>query len=516
MLPFSVLATVAVIAISSEVEHFEDDALSLLQLRATGGSHWDPTIAMESNVGLPGWMNPNLNAYFPYGPPAPDGKADLEQTETQAKRAKCEFPPGEPQMILGSLAYSEAQLKKINPIPTSLGLLSYQSNIFLNCPNTIDNEVLLGRAQYKTMYPNWECGHAALVNEYDVAIGQHQTMTVRKYIGRTLDKAPELWADPQPWRVHADQCIAKCKAQEPDANAVSVDFTSGSTGHNPVGTNAGYKASLETMITATQYATNGPGCFCNFNATHRWIGSEKAGGACHVRTVWLGDPLSDSDGCPCTNGLSLVVKTPLYSNLGGSGPDMGSPSEIMYPEAGVIGGNVVNVRVWTDDEYKGDGTKNGVKGSLGRLSMKTGKENIFKLAVIDAKSGEVVKLGHKLPLTFLDLDEGKKGKGRATVSVCGAQQFLTQSSELTVSSADGCQSASSSTRGNSKDNPSSVETGLSDAVASKRVVSYILEATDSGIYTFTLKLAKGWGNRNFLFSLSPGAACADDTNMPTG
>ena len=234
-------------------------------------------------------------------------------------------------------------------------------------------------------------------------------------------------------------------------------------------------------------------------------------------SVWLGDPKSDADGCPCTNGISLTLKAPKYSNLGGSGPDVGSPPEILYPEAGVIDGQVVSVRVWTDDpSYKGNGAKNGLKGSLGRLSMKAGQENTFQLAVVDAKTKEPLKLGHALPMTFLDLDEGKKGKGRATVSVCEAQQFVTSSSELTASSGGGCSTVASSARGNSKDNPSSVEGALSDDVASRRVASYMFDATDSGIYEFKLALAKGYGNRNFLFSLSPGAACSDDTRMPTG
>ena len=123
--------------------------------------------------------------------------------------------------------------------------------------------------------------------------------------------------------------------------------------------------------------------------------------------------------------------------------------------------------------------------------MKTGQENTFQLAIVDATTKEPLQLGGALPITFLDLDEGKQSKGRATISVCDAEQFVTPSSELTIATEAGCAIAASSTRGNAKDNPSSVEAALSDGVASRRVVSYIMETIDTGIYTFKFTVAKG-------------------------
>merc|ERR1719174_2474244 len=121
-----------------------------------------------------------------------------------------------------------------------------------------------------------------------------------------------------------------------------------------------------------------------------------------------------------------------------------------------------------------------------------------------------------LGMTFLDLDEGKNGKGRVSVTACGAEQFATEATELTLSHDGTCSSATSSTRGNGADNPSSVEGGLADAVASKRIVSYVFGASEDGIYPFTLSSTPGFGVRNFLFSLTPGAACIDEANMPAG
>jgi len=181
----------------------------------------------------------------------------------------------------------------------------------------------------------------------------------------------------------------------------------------------------------------------------------------------------------------------------------------------VIDGRVVHVKVWTDDSYEGKSEMNGMKGTLGRLNMKTGQEVAFQLTVVDAETNAPLQLG-ALPMTFLDLDEGKKGKGRVSVSACNSEQFTVNPSELTLSFPAGCATATSSTKGNARDNPSSVEGALTDGVASKRVVSYILKAPDSGIYSFTLSVAKGFGQRNFMFTLTPGAACSDEANMPAG
>jgi len=300
-----------------------------------------------------------------------------------------------------------------------------------------------------------------------------------------------------------DDCISNCKATYPVVVGVSV-ATSGIVNKDgvewvPKGTALECRCHRKFDFRIDQAQ-----CMSTGKSKFRSALIKEAGKAAQNR-------------CPCTDGISLTLKTPSYSNLAGAGPDVDSPSEILYPDAGVVDGRVVNVRVWTEDpSYKGNGIKNGVKGSLGRLNMKTGQENTFQVAIVDAETNEPLQLDGALPITFLDLDEGKNSKGRATVSVCGAEQFVTPSSELTLATEAGCASAASSTRGNAKDNPSSVESALTDGVASRRVVSYIMEATETGIYTFKFTVAKGFGYRNFLFSLAPGAACSDETNMPNG
>ena len=185
----------------------------------------------------------------------------------------------------------------------------------------------------------------------------------------------------------------------------------------------------------------------------------------------------------------------------------------MYPQAGVINGKIVDVHVSATSSYVGKGKRNGVIGTLGRLNVKAGTSVTVNIQILESDTGNVAILDG-LSITFLDLDEGKKGKGRASVTVCGAEQFVTDHSELTLTSSNAgrCSTATSSVTGNGADNPNSVEAALASDVASKRIASYVFATGNS--FSATLDVAKGHGFRNFMFAFSPGAACTDDLNMP--
>jgi len=185
----------------------------------------------------------------------------------------------------------------------------------------------------------------------------------------------------------------------------------------------------------------------------------------------------------------------------------------LYPEAGVVDGRVVDIKVSATSPYVGKGTKNGVVGTLGRLNLKAGKSVSLDFQILDSTTGIAVSVD-VLSLTFLDIDEGKKGKARASVTACGAQQFVSNPSELTLTadSTGRCSTATSSVAGTKADNPSSVEAALTSDVASKRIASYVFEAAST--FSVTLDLAKGYGYRGFMFALVPGAACSDDANLP--
>lgn len=184
----------------------------------------------------------------------------------------------------------------------------------------------------------------------------------------------------------------------------------------------------------------------------------------------------------------------------------------MYPDAGVIQGRAVNVHVQATSSYSGKAAMNGVKGALGRLNLQTGSSLSFSISVKDAVTGESINVGD-LPVSFLDLDEGKGGSGRATVSSCNAERFMGNPTELAAGDVGGCPSVTSSTAGTAKDNPSSMEDALSDDLKKGRVATFVAQADAQNKYMFSIDIAKGWKQRNVLFTLSPGLACAEG-NLP--
>jgi len=172
----------------------------------------------------------------------------------------------------------------------------------------------------------------------------------------------------------------------------------------------------------------------------------------------------------------------------------------------MVNGKAVNVHVEAVGSYAGKGSVNGVKGELGRLSINTGSTLSFTISVKEAATGAVIPVG-ALPVTFLDLDEGKRGSGRSTVKACNAQQFAMPETELLLSSEDGCPTATTSTAGTAKDNPSSVAGALVDGVAKRRVASYLASPTAENKYAFSIAVGRGFKQRNFLFAFDTGMAC---------
>merc|ERR1712037_620068 len=130
----------------------------------------------------------------------------------------------------------------------------------------------------------------------------------------------------------------------------------------------------------------------------------------------------------------------------------------------------------------------------------------------DAETGERINVGN-LPVTFLDLDEGKRATGRTTVSACNSERFMSAPTELVVGDVNGCPSVTSSTAGTAKDNPASVEGALVDPVAKMRVASFVAAPDAQNQYAFTIQLEKGWKQRGVLFAISAGLACAEG-NLP--
>jgi len=205
----------------------------------------------------------------------------------------------------------------------------------------------------------------------------------------------------------------------------------------------------------------------------------------------------------CTNAVKMNTLTVTQNNIGGVGPDSGA-EEIRYSNAAVINGKTVDLVLTTDGDFKSSKpSKNGNAGAFGVLNVKCGSSMTVTMKVVDSETGAPVVLD-AVALTWYDMDEGKKQKGRATVTTCGSTgAIVSENSELTLIREGDCSSATSSVAGTGKDNPKSPHS--LDSVQISRAVTLPFKQVSE--FSSTLSLAKGFKGRNFLFAIEPSVAC---------
>jgi len=205
----------------------------------------------------------------------------------------------------------------------------------------------------------------------------------------------------------------------------------------------------------------------------------------------------------CETAVTMNTLSVAQNNLGGVGPDSGA-EEIRYSNAAVVNGQKVDLVLTTDGTFKtGTAAKNGQSGAFGNLNVKCGTSVTLNMRVVDSTTGAPVTLD-AVALTWYDLDEGKKQKGRATVTSCGSTgAIISQNTELTHKREGDCQSFTSSVPGNGKDNPRSPH--QLDSIQISRAVTLPFKGVSE--FSSTLSLSKAYGARNFLFSLEPSVAC---------
>jgi len=206
----------------------------------------------------------------------------------------------------------------------------------------------------------------------------------------------------------------------------------------------------------------------------------------------------------CTRSVKMNTLTVTQNNLGGVGPDAGA-EEIRYGNAAVVDGRAVDLVLTTDGTFRtSKPSKNGKTGAFGIINVKCGSSVTVKMRVVDSESGSPVTL-ERVAVTWYDLDEGKKQKGRASVQTCGSTgAIVSENTELTVVREGGCSTATSSVAGTGKDNPRNPN--QLDTLQISR--SLTLPFVGVSEWTSTLSLAQGYKGRNFLFSLEPSVACA--------
>jgi len=205
----------------------------------------------------------------------------------------------------------------------------------------------------------------------------------------------------------------------------------------------------------------------------------------------------------CKQAIKMNTLTVTQNNLGGVGPDDGE-EEIRYANAAVVNGQKVDLVLTTDGTFKSSKpAKNGKSGAFGLLNVKCGSSLTVNMKVVDSETGAPVTLD-SVALTWYDLDEGKKQKGRATVTACGSTgSIVSQNTELTSLREGDCQSFTSSVAGTGKDNPKSPH--QLDSVQLSRAVTLPFKGVSE--WSSTLSLAKGFKGRNFMFAIEPTVAC---------
>jgi len=205
----------------------------------------------------------------------------------------------------------------------------------------------------------------------------------------------------------------------------------------------------------------------------------------------------------CAKAIKMNTLTVIQNNLGGVGPDSGA-EEIRYSNAAVVGGRAVDLVLTTDGTFQSSKpSKNGNAGPFGVLNLKCGTSFTVTMKVVDSENGSPVVLD-AVALTWYDLDEGRKGKGRATVTTCGSTgAIVSENTELTLKREGDCTSASSSVAGTGKDNPKSPHQLTSLQVAR----AFTLPFKQVSEFTSTLSLESGFKGRNFLFAIEPSVAC---------
>jgi len=205
----------------------------------------------------------------------------------------------------------------------------------------------------------------------------------------------------------------------------------------------------------------------------------------------------------CEQSVRMNALSVKQNNLGGVGPDSGA-EELRFGNAAVIDGRTVDLVVTADGDYPvHKASKVGTTGKFGIISLKCKKTVTLDFQAIDVETGEAVNLD-MVTISWYDLDEGKKGKGRSSVTTCGATGAIVSSNtELVLTDNGGCKTATSSTRGTGKDNPT--DPFLLDPVQRARSVSFPL--TNVKTFTSSLTIGKGHGGRNFMFAIEPSVAC---------
>jgi len=228
------------------------------------------------------------------------------------------------------------------------------------------------------------------------------------------------------------------------------------------------------------------------------------------RPICLTDKATDE--CPkpvgevCANSAKLDLTNVVENTLEQPG------GRLVYGQAGTINGKTVDVVVTAADGYTpflGGDSSNGNEGEFGTINVACGTEAELTFTIVQTGTNTPEPI-EQATLSYYDLDEGKRAKGRMTVETCDQDEtVLAENTELLQVVQGTCVAVTSSKKGSAADNPTSLME--LDDIQRARAVTY----TFSKLSTWKSKvsLANGAGGRSFLFSLRPAEACRPGVNL---
>jgi len=210
----------------------------------------------------------------------------------------------------------------------------------------------------------------------------------------------------------------------------------------------------------------------------------------------------------CCNALrdssALTLDNVVQSNMCGSGA---GKQELRYGRALTQNGVAMDLVVKPVGDYDCGRVTNDKFGSktaeIGLLAVQAGTEVEFEFTFVNAGTSDPVA-PQSMMISLLDIDQGKNGKQRESVTLCGGGgAIVTDDSELEVVGNGDCTTVTSTTHGTGKDNPTSV-TGMSQMQRGRTAAFPVTGAS----FTAKLGVSKtGHNPRRFMFAGHPTVSC---------
>jgi len=216
----------------------------------------------------------------------------------------------------------------------------------------------------------------------------------------------------------------------------------------------------------------------------------------------------------CGTEFDLSGDNPENNNLGGKGPLQG-PEEMRYKDAATIDGHHVDLVMRVAGDYTpgmADNSGTGTRNGFGAVSIAAGTDVQLEFALEDSSTGAPVTVD-EFSIWIYDLDMGKRGRGKESVSVCGWDSLaaLDTAPYLKETAHGDCTDVEATRTGTKRDNPTD-RNALTDE-ARKRAMKVTWSNTNKANVKSTL--GAGGDGRVFMFTATAMMKCPTTTTTTT-